>query len=687
MAKDIVCGMYVDESKTPFKVKRGNTTYYFCSSSCLETFIHPLKEFRNLKIMTSLALAIGATVLILEYVFTYNPLILLILATIVQFGPGLEFYKGSIDAIKAKQANMDVLIALGTSAAWTFSLLYTLQTSSLIPTIIAATGAYFAESTLIIALILLGRTIERLMKHRAHDAIQSILELQPPMARVIRNDETIEVSADEVKVGEIVVVKPGEKIPLDGIIVEGSTYVDQSMVTGESIPVFKQKGDEVIGGTINKSGLIKVKVTKESSEGLLSQIVKIVEESILSRTPIQRLADRIASFFVPAVVLIAISSFLFWTLGWGLPLTVSLAILIAVLIIACPCALGIATPAALLVASGKGAKQGILIKGGEYLEKIHKTNVVVFDKTGTLTMNKPRLTDVISFHEKTLEIAASIEKNSNHPLAQALVDEAFRRGIKFLEVNEFEEIPGEGVRAKISGKEYYLGNYRILERFKVTLDRKQVELIDELENEGKTLSYLVENGKLIAIFAFSDVIREEAKRVIEELKKMKIEVVILTGDNEKVAKAVARNLGVDKYIANVLPTEKAKVIEDIKRQGKTVIMVGDGINDAPAMSVADVGIAIGSGTDVAKQAGGIILVKNNLEDVIKAIKLSKKTYSKIKQNLFWAFFYNVALIPVAAGILYPFFGLLLSPILAALAMALSSITVVSNSILLTRYKL
>jgi len=682
--------MYVDESKTPFKYSKKGVTYYFCSSSCLESFLAPMKEIRKLKILTSTGIVIGASIAILE-LYNAPPLIFLILASIVQFYPGLEFYKGMIDAIKAKQANMDVLIALGTSAAWLYSLIHVLQLYGVIPEILKTTGGYFMESTLIIAFILLGRTIERVMKHRASEALESLMELQPSKARLLKNDQEIEVSLEDVKIGDIVLVKPGEKIPCDGIVVEGFSYVDQSAITGESIPVEKNKGDEVIGGTINKTGLLKIKVTRVGDETLMSQIIRSVEEAILSRTPIQRLADKVASIFVPLTVSIAILSFLFWYLAWNLPLSISLSILISVLIIACPCALGIATPAALLIATTKGAKQGILIKSGEYLEKIHKVNVVVFDKTGTITQGKPILSDIIIFSEysrdQIMNLAGSVERYSSHPFAQIITEESKKLKLELWDVEEFEEIPGEGIRARIKDSIYYIGNERLLNKLGIILNSEHRNLVEKLESEGKTISYFIEGNRLIAIFTFKDLLREDSRRAIEELRKMGIETTMLTGDNERVAKAIAKELGINKYHANVLPVQKAEIVKKLREEGKIVAMVGDGINDAPALASADVGIVIGSGTDIAKETGGIILLKNSLMDVVKAIKLSKKTYSKIKQNLFWAFFYNTALIPIAAGLLYPISGIILNPILAAIAMALSSISVVSNSSLLLRYRI
>jgi len=531
--------------------------------------------------------------------------------------------------------------------------------------------------------------MEHVVKGKASEAIRRLLDLQPKMARVLKDGEEIEVPVEKVMVGDILIVKPGEKIPVDGIVIDGYSSVDQSIVTGESIPVEKRVGDEVIGASINKTGVLKIKATKVGSETTLAQIVRMVEEAIVSRTPIQRLADIVSSYFVPAVISIAVGAFVFWYFIFGLPLGLALTIMIAVLIIACPCALGIATPAAIMIGASKGAQYGVLIKSGEYLEKTCKIKTIVFDKTGTLTKGQPSVTDVIAFNgfkeEEVLEFAAMAEKGSEHPLGEAVVRYANEKGIDPEYPEAFEAIPGHGIKAFYKGNEILLGNRKLMASFGVNIDMIE-ETLKGLENEGKTTMILAINREIMGIIAVADTLKEHVVEAINELKRMGIEVIMLTGDNKRTAQAIAKKLGIQRVFAEVLPGEKAKVIKELRNEGKIVAMVGDGINDAPALASADVGIAIGSGTDIAKETGGIILIKDDIRDVVMAIELSKATVRKIKENLFWAFFYNIVLIPVAAGILYPAFGLLLNPIFAAIAMASSSITVVSNSLLLNTYK-
>jgi Cu+-exporting ATPase len=699
VAKDPVCGMYVDENKTPFKVERGGITYYFCSQNCLDTFLKPEKELRYLKKMTTFALGLGSLVAFFEYIYPINFIFpnylwLFILATPVQFIAGWKFYLGTRDAVRARQANMDSLIAIGTTAAWLYSTIYTFQSLGWIPQLlpkVAGRGpeVYFTEGGLIIGFILLGRTMEHIVKGKASEAIRKLLDLQPKMARIIEDGKEKEVPVEEVKVGDIVIIRPGERIPVDGIVIEGYSSVDQSVVTGESIPVEKKAGDEVIGASINKTGVLKVKATKVGSDTTLAQIVKMVEEAIVSKTPIQRLADVVASYFVPIVIAIAIGAFAFWHFIVGLPLGLALTIMIAVLIIACPCALGIATPSAIMIGASKGAQYGVLIKSGEYLERAHKIKAIVFDKTGTLTKGKPSVTDIIALDElrenEILELAAIAEKSSEHPLGEAIVKEAEKKGIDSAYPEAFEAIPGQGIRVTYKGKEILLGNRKLMSSYGINVESVE-KVLTKLENDGKTAMILAVNRKTSGVIAVADTLKEHTLEAIEELKKMGIEVMMLTGDNKRTAQAIARKLGMQRVFAEVLPGDKAKVIKELKKEGKVVAMVGDGINDAPALAAADVGIAIGSGTDIAKETGGIILIKDDIRDVVVGIELSKVTMRKIKENLFWAFFYNIALIPVAAGILYPFFGILLNPILAAIAMALSSTTVVSNALLLNMYR-
>ncbi len=699
MAKDPVCGMYVDEKKAKFSTEQEGFTYYFCSENCLKEFLRPQAEMRKLKFVATFSIALGALTLFFEYIYPVNLFgisnyfLLFLLATPVQFIGGWRFYKGTLDAIRAKAANMDSLIAIGTTAAWVYSTIFTFQGifwPRIFPSV--ATGGpevYFTESGLIIGFILLGRYMEHLVKGRAANAIRRLVDLQPKLARVVRKDNEIEIPVEEVKVGDVVIVKPGEKIPVDGIIIDGSSAIDQSMITGESIPVDRKKGDEVIGATINKSGLLRIKATKVGQDTALSQIVRMVQEAIATRAPMQKLADVVSSYFVPLVIAVAAGSFVLWYYVMGMPFSVALMIMIAVLIIACPCALGIATPAAIMIGAGKGAQNGILIKSGEYLEKARRINSVVFDKTGTLTKGEPSVTDIIALSgdEKTiLMIAATAEKGSEHPLGEAIVKEAEARNIKVGSPRNFKAVAGHGVSANYNGKRILLGNRKFMEKNRIKTESSE-ENVRKLEEDGKTVMFVAINKKLSGLVAVADTLKESSAEAVKKLQEMGIEVVMITGDNPRTADAIAKKLGIGRVLAEVLPQDKAKEIKKLQKEKKIVAMVGDGINDAPALAQADVGIAIGAGTDVAKETGGIVLIKNDLRDVVSSINLSKKTVRKMKENLFWAFAYNIALIPVAAGILYPFYGILLNPILAAVAMAFSSITVVTNSLLLTRYKL
>jgi len=707
VAKDIICGMYVDEKKTPFKVERKGTMYYFCNEQDMKTFLAPEVEFRNLKMMTAFSLVLGTLTAFLEY--AYPPLIgseewnltilglpnyiwLFLLATPVQFIGGWRFYKGTRDAIRAKQANMDSLIAIGTTAAWAYSSLVTFA-RSLFPAALVVTGpeVYFTETGLIIGFILLGKAMEHIVKGKASEAVRKLLDLQPRMAKVLRGAEEIEVPIEQVKVDDIFVVRPGEKIPVDGIVADGYSSVDQSVITGESIPVEKNVGDEVIGASINKTGMLKVRATKVGTDTALSQIVKMVEEAIVSNAPIQRLADKISSYFVPVVVLIAVGSALFWHFVWELPFAVSFIILISVLIVACPCALGIATPAAIMIGASKGAQNGILIKNGEYLEKAYRLQTVVFDKTGTLTRGKPSLTDVVAFASHgegdVLRYAAIAEKGSEHPLGEAITAGAKMKGLAISDPDSFESIAGHGVRAKFEDREILLGNRKLMTKYGI-ISQGAERTLSSLETEGKTAMIVALNRDLAGVVAVADTLKENAVEAVERLGHMGVEVAMLTGDNRRTADAIAGKLSIRRVLADVLPADKAKVIKELREEGKIVAMVGDGVNDAPALASSDVGIAIGSGTDIAKETGGIVLIKDDVRDVANAIQLSRKTVRKIKENLFWAFIYNIVLIPVAAGLLIPFLGpsAILNPIYAAVAMALSSTTVTLNSMLLNRWK-
>ncbi len=700
MAKDIICGMYVDENKAAFKAERDKIKYYFCSSNCLEAFLKPEKELKTLKYITIFSLALGVLTAIFEYIYKIswfgipNYIWLFLLATPVQIIGGWRFYKGTIDAIKARQANMDSLIAIGTTAAWLYSTIYAFQGilwSQILPKVTGAvTEVYFTESGLIIGFIMLGKYLEHKVKGKASQAIRKLIDLQPKLATVIRDSKEEQIPIEQVKVGDIFLVKPGEKIAVDGIVIEGHSSVDQSMITGESLPVTKKANDEVIGATINKSGLLKVKATKVGEATTLSQIVKMVQEAIASRAPMQRLADIVSSYFVPIVIAISILSFIFWYFIFGLEFALAMTILISVLIIACPCALGVATPSAIMIGAGKGAQNGILIKSGEYLEKTHKITSIIFDKTGTLTKGEPSVTDIVILDSKyasndVLKIAAIAEKGSEHPLGQAIVDEALNKKIKISDAGAYETIAGKGIKAVYQDKVILVGNRMLISDNKI-LTANVEKQIHSLENKGKTVVIVAFGKNIIGLIGIADQVKKSSKEAVEELKRMGKEVWMITGDNERTAKAIASQIGIDNVMAEVLPQDKTKKVKELQEKKKIVAMVGDGINDAPALAQADVGIAVGAGTDIAKETGGIVLIKNDLMDVVTAIDLSKRTVAKMKQNLFWAFFYNILLIPVAAGLLYPFFGILLNPIYAAIAMASSSISVVGNAMLLNRYK-
>jgi P-type Cu+ transporter len=625
---------------------------------------------------------------------------MLALATPLQFWIGWRFYRGLWDGIKARASNMDTLIAIGTTAAYLYSTMVTI-----IPGYFPFESVYFETAAIIITLILVGRLLETRTKEKASSAVRKLLDLQPRMARVIRREEgkeeeeqqqEIEIPVEQVQENDVLVIRPGERIPTDGIVIEGMSSIDESAITGESIPVDKSKGDEVIGATINKSGLLKVKATKVGQDTVLSQIITLVEEARTGKAQMQRLVDQVAKYFVPSVLAIAVGIGLGWYFIGDIGLTFSLLAFVSVIIIACPCALGIATPAALMMGAGKGAENGILFKGGEYLEIASKVNTIVFDKTGTLTKGKPSVTDIVDLsgigENELLRLTAIAESGSEHPLGQAVVNHAKEKGIAVVSnPDSFEAVSGHGLKATYADHVVLIGNRKLMEDNNIPVPERVDTTLKQLEIQGKTATLVTIDKRLAGIIALADTLKENAKEAIDRLtKSMGIEVIMLTGDNERTARAVASILGISRVIAQVLPQQKEQVIFKLKaEEGKVVAMVGDGINDAPALARADLGIAIGSGTDVAKETGGIILIKDDLRDVVTALDLGRKTVSKIKQNLFWAFVYNTGLIPIAAGALVPFLGVGIFgwlPMLAGLAMAMSSVTVVGNSILLGRYK-
>lgn len=656
------------------------------------------KELAALKIKVIISLIAGTLLLWGSFPGLMNtaPLSLqnffvqLLIATPIQFWAGFAFYQATIPALKNRTANMDTLVALGTTVAYFYSAFVTF-----FPDIIMKLGVetmpYFDVSVIVIALILLGRYFEAQAKIGTSGAIKKLIGLQAKTAIVVRDGKDLSIPIEQVQLNDIVRVKPGEKIPVDGVIISGESSVDESMITGESIPVDKAKGDTVVGATINKFGTFTYKATKIGSDMMLSQIIKLVEEAQGSKAPIQRLADTVSSYFVPIVIMLAFFTFGVWyILGPQPAFLFALLNTVAVLIIACPCAMGLATPTAIMVGTGKGAEHGILIKDAESLEIANKITTVVFDKTGTLTKGKPEVTDILSLGKKTqhdvIILAASLEKNSEHSLAEAIIKKAEDEKLSLKKVEKFYAIAGHGVSGNIEKKQIFLGNRRLMDQEHVYY-KEVLEQITKLENEGKTVMLLSAEKKLLGLIAVADTIKETAKAGVAALHSKGIEIVMITGDNQRTADAIAQKLGIKHILAEVLPDKKEAAVRKLQTEGKKVAMVGDGINDAPALAIADIGIAMGTGTDVAIETANITLINKDLRSVASAIELSQKTMRTIKLNLFWAFGYNIILIPVAMGILYPSFGILLSPIFASVAMATSSISVVLNSLLLKRVKI
>ncbi|MFZ3064854.1 MAG: heavy metal translocating P-type ATPase [Nitrospirota bacterium] len=620
-----------------------------------------------------------------------NKFILLVLTLPVQFWAGWQFYRGAIAAARHLTTDMNTLIAVGTSAAFGYSVIATL-----FPNFFEARGLkadlYFDTAAVIITLILLGRLLEMRAKGQTSEAIKKLIGLQAKTARIIRNGKEEDIPIEDVAVGDVVLVRPGEKIPVDGMIIEGYSAIDESMITGESIPVEKKKGDAAIGATINKTGSFKFQATKVGKETALAQIIKLVQEAQGSKPPIARLADVIASYFVPAVIIISVITFIVWYIFGPEPsFTYALLNFVAVLIIACPCALGLATPTSVMVGTGKGATNGILFRGGEALETAHKLNAIILDKTGTLTMGEPSVTDIVQSSEsgvrseEVLKLAASAERGSEHPLGEAIVKKAKDLNIGLADAEQFNAIPGHGLEARIQGKDILLGNLKLMRDRGIKINGLEKEA-ERFSDEGKTPMFLSVDGKAEGIIAVADTLKPDSKNAVEALHRLGLEVIMITGDNKRTAEAIARQVGIERVLSEVLPEDKARHVKMLQAEGKRVAMVGDGINDAPALAQADVGIAIGTGTDVAMEASDITLISGDLRGIVTAIALSKATIRNIKQNLFWAFFYNISLIPVAAGTLYPFLGVLLDPMIAAGAMGLSSVSVVSNALRLRWFR-
>jgi Cu+-exporting ATPase len=686
--------MTVDKD-TALKAKLGDRTYYFCSQSCVDVYTQPEKELKamrrrvaltlvaaiaagGLKIAVSFGLAAAITSLEVIGTLSAYSLVIFIVSIPIIWWAGFSIIKGAYLSLRNRKVNMDVLVTIGVLAGWSYGAL-----NAFFPTIVTQGTGYLEIAIAILAFVLLGKFIEESIRRKSAASIRKLLELKPTTATLIRDGKEVEVSAEELQIDDIIIVKPGEKIPTDGVVIEGYSSVDEKLLTGESIPVEKNAGSEVIGATINKTGVFKFRATKVGEETALSQIIHMVEEAQASGAPVQKFADRIVSKFVPVVLTVAVVSFVFWTITSGF--FTGFTALLAVLLIACPCALGIATPTAILAGVGKGAEYGVLLRSGEYVEKARKLTTVIFDKTGTLTKGEPSVTDVKTFNgfteNEVLVFAGSAEKSSEHPLAEAIVKQAEKAEVKLEDTTDFEALPGRGVKCTIKGRNVFLGNRILMQEQDILTTEIEADM-EKLETEGKTAMILAVDGNIVGIVAAMDTVKADAIEAINGLRSMKLEVAMLTGDNQRTANAIAAQLGIDIVIANVLPWQKEEAIKKLQSQGKIVAMVGDGINDAPALARADIGIAIGSGTDVAKETGGIVLIKDDLRDVALAVELSKKTMRKINTNLFWAFIYNAIMIPIAA------LGLLgaQGPMYAAGAMAISSLTVVTNSALLKTAK-
>jgi P-type Cu+ transporter len=686
--RDPVCGMDVD-TETALSAKIGDRTYYFCSQQCLDVYTAPERELKAMQRRVTFTLTGAIAALLLKVLTLFGlitaimylevvgglriyDIIIFIVSTPIVWVAGYRIYKGALQSLRNRKVNMDVLVSLGVLTGWIYGVL----TIFFLPTTAQSGTGYMEVAIGILAFVLLGRYIEELIRRRSAASIRKLLELQPTMARVIKDGKEVDLPIDEVQEGDIILVKPGEKVPIDGTVKEGYSSVDEKLLTGESIPVEKTIGSEVIGATINKTGVLTIQATRVGDQTALSQIVHLVEEAQASSAPVQKFADRVVGYFVPMILTVAAISFGYWYFASGF--TTAFLVLLAVLLIACPCALGIATPTAILAGVGKGAEYGVLLRSGEYIEKARKLSTVVFDKTGTLTKGEPSVTDIKTYNSYTepevLKFAGAAEKGSEHPLAEAILNNAEKQKVAIPKADSFEALPGRGVQCTVTGKKVLLGNRKLMQEQNITFSEVELDH-SALEAQGKTVMILAVNGAVVGLIAAMDTVKENAAEAIEQLKAMHLEVAMLTGDNERTAKAIAQQLGIPQIIANVLPWQKAEAIKKLQGEGKVVAMVGDGINDAPALAQADIGIAIGSGTDIAKETGGIVLIRDDLRDVALGVELSKKTMRKINTNLFWAFAYNVVMIPIAAA------GLL-NPMYAAGAMAISSLTVVSNSALL-----
>ena len=666
-----------------------DTGYHYLGVEGAEDLTTEIREknLRMKRIRIYVGFLIGIPLMILMYVHPYISMeqlsyLSLVISTPVFIYVSYPIFVAGYHALKNKNLTMDVMYSIGIGVAFGASILGTFEV------VLTREFLFYETAVLLATFLTLGRYLEVKAKGKTSDAIKKLAGLQVKTALVIRNEKEIEISIEDVQVDDVVLIKPGGKIPVDGMVLSGQSYVDESMVTGEPLPVVKSEGSMVTGGTLNTNSVLRVKATKIGKDTLLAQIIKLVEEAQSSKPPVQRIADTAVNYFIPVVLTIAMVSFLVWYVLLGSTLLFSLTALISVLVIACPCALGLATPTAVTVGIGRGAELGILIKNGEALEISEKITTMVFDKTGTLTKGKPEITDIIGFDVEdtlVLENAASVENNSLHPLAEAIVKKAKAQGLSLKNTSEFDTFAGKGVQATLNGTVVLIGNRLLLKERGIVLPASVEEMLGQLETKGKSVMFVAFGQKLVGLIGIADVVKETTKKSMQMLKEMKLQLVMITGDNTRTAQAIAQQIGIDIVRAEVLPQEKASEIKKLQAAGAVVAFVGDGINDAPALAQADVGIAIGSGTDIAIESGQIVLVKSDLLDCVAAVQLSRKVMARIKQNLFWAFAYNTALIPVAAGMLFPHFGLTLRPEFAGLAMALSSVTVVTLSLLLKNY--
>jgi len=666
-----------------------DTGYHYLGVEGAEDLTTEIREknLRMKRIRIYVGFLIGIPLMILMYVHPYISMeqlsyLSLVISTPVFIYVSYPIFVAGYHALKNKNLTMDVMYSIGIGVAFGASILGTFEV------VLTREFLFYETAVLLATFLTLGRYLEVKAKGKTSDAIKKLAGLQVKTALVIRNEKEIEISIEDVQVDDVVLIKPGGKIPVDGMVLSGQSYVDESMVTGEPLPVVKSEGSMVTGGTLNTNSVLRVKATKIGKDTLLAQIIKLVEEAQSSKPPVQRIADTAVNYFIPVVLTIAMVSFLVWYVLLGSTLLFSLTALISVLVIACPCALGLATPTAVTVGIGRGAELGILIKNGEALEISEKITTMVFDKTGTLTKGKPEITDIIGFDVEdtlVLENAASVENNSLHPLAEAIVKKAKAQGLSLKNTSEFDTFAGKGVQATVNGTVVLIGNRLLLKERGIVLPASVEEMLGQLETKGKSVMFVAFGQKLVGLIGIADVVKETTKKSMQMLKEMKLQLVMITGDNTRTAQAIAQQIGIDIVRAEVLPQEKASEIKKLQAAGAVVAFVGDGINDAPALAQADVGIAIGSGTDIAIESGQIVLVKSDLLDCVAAVQLSRKVMARIKQNLFWAFAYNTALIPVAAGMLFPHFGLTLRPEFAGLAMALSSVTVVTLSLLLKNY--